>query len=258
MDTQIDSADSASFQMLKLLRTTWKALLVILLGMSVVLIWHLFRARPERRAPDRLPVHQTIPDFQLVNQTGQPFVRQNLSSGIWVANFVFTRCPGICPLLSTQMSKLQAQLDETDQPSVRLLSFSVDPEWDTPERLSEYAEKHHADIRRWFFLTGDQGAVQQLVTQGFQLSMMNRMNPMNRKNRMNRENPMHPMDAQPEGSHADHAQQQSLEQIVHSDRFVLIDPKFRIRAYYRGNEEGLINHIMHDIDLLQHEYELVL
>ena len=246
MNLQTDSANSASFHPLKLLRTIWKILLVPLLGMSTVLVWHLYQTEPQLRSPDRLPVHQTIPDFQLVNQTGQPFVRRDLSGGIWVANFVFTRCPGVCPLLSTQMSKLQTQLDETNRTSVRLLSFSVDPEWDTPERLSEYAEKHRADLHRWFFLTGEQEAVQQLVTQGFQLSMMNRQAVQAVQK------------AQSEGSHTHHSQQQSLEQIVHSDRFVLIDPEFRIRAYYRGNAEGLIDHVLHDVDLLELEYELVL
>ena len=96
------------------------------------------------------------------------------------------------------MSKLQTRLEETNQSEVRLLSFSVDPKWDTPERLSSYADRHSADSRRWFFLTGEQAAVQQLVTQGFQLSMMN---------------------ALPEGSHTNDGQHQQLEQIVHSDRF---------------------------------------
>jgi protein SCO1/2 len=141
------------------------------------------------------------------------------------------------------MSKLQTALEDGHQKSVRLLSFSVDPEWDTPERLSSYADKHGADPSRWLFLTGEKNAVQHLVKEGFQLAMMNEMN------------------ASAEGSHNANQhlnQKKALEQIVHSDRFVLIDPEFRIRAYYRGNTEDLIGQVLHDIAILQHEYELVL
>ncbi len=231
--------NSASFNPLELLRIIWRVLFIILLGMSAVMLWHVFQGEPQdsiQKSPDRLPVHQTVPDFQLVERSGQHFARQGLASHIWVANFVFTRCPGVCPLLSTQMAKLQTALQDARGTSVRLLSFSVDPEWDTTERLRSYADKHGADPNRWFFLTGELNAVQQLVTHGFQLAMMN---------------------AQPEGSTA-HRQHKQLEQIVHSDRFVLIDPEFRIRAYYRGTEAGLIEQVLHDIDMLQREYEHVL
>lgn len=229
--------ERASFNLLQLLRIVWRVLLVILAGLSVVLVWHVFHAKPQPGSSDRLPVYQTVPDFQLVEQSGQPFERQALFGNIWVANFVFTRCPGVCPLLSRRMAKLQTALEDESQTSVRLLSFSVDPEWDTPERLRRYADKHGADPHRWFFLTGELNAVQQLVKEGFQLAMMN---------------------VQPEGAHTTHGQHKQLEQIVHSDRFVLIDPEFRIRAYYRGNEEGLIEQVLHDIDILQREYAHVL
>lgn len=229
---------SFSFNPLRLLRTIWRVLFVMLLGMSAVLVWHIFSAKPQPGSSDRLPIHQIVPDFQLVKQSGQPFTSQDLSGTIWVANFVFTRCPGICPLLSARMSKLQTALQDAGQTEILLVSFSVDPEWDTPKRLSSYADKHGADSRRWFFLTGELPAVQQLVTQGFQLSMLNAR-----------------MNTPPEGSHTDHEQPMQLEQIVHSDRFVLIDPEFRIRAYYRGNAEELIDHVLHDIELLQHEYK---
>ena len=209
------------------------------------MIWHIFHAEPQPGSPDRLPVHQTVPDFQLVERSGQHFARQRLASHIWVANFVFTRCPGVCPLLSARMSKLQTALEATRQTSVRLLSFSVDPEWDSPERLKSYADKHSADPNRWFFLTGELNAVQHLVKEGFQLAMMNKRNTRNEVN------------APPEGSHGPHTQHTQLEQIVHTDRFVLIDPEFRIRAYYRGNEAGLIDQVLRDIEILQHEYESV-
>ena len=131
------------------------------------------------------------------------------------------------------MAKLQTRLEETDQPSIRLVSFSVDPEWDTPQRLSGYADRYGADADRWIFLTGELSVVQPLVRDGFQLAMMN---------------------APPDGSHTSHGQTKRLEQIVHSDRFVLVDPEFRIRAYYRGDETDVVERVMRDIEILRHEY----
>ena len=218
---------------LAVLRVVWRLLFVILLGMSGVLLWRVFDTPSQPGSPDRLPVHQTVPDFRLLAHSGQAFGRQMLSGHIWVANFVFTRCPGVCPLLSAQMAKLQTRLEETKQPSTRLVSFSVDPEWDTPQRLSGYADRYGADASRWIFLTGELSVVQPLVQDGFQLAMMN---------------------APPDGSHTGHGQTKRLEQIVHSDRFVLVDPEFRIRAYYRGDETDVVERVMRDIELLRHEY----
>ncbi|MCE2485746.1 MAG: SCO family protein [Desulfurellaceae bacterium] len=212
---------------LTVLRVVWRLLFVILLGMSGVLLWRAFDTTSQPGSPDRLPVHQTVPDFRLLAHSGQAFGR------IWVANFVFTRCPGVCPLLSSRMAQLQTRLEETDQPSIRLVSFSVDPEWDTPQRLSGYADRYSADASRWVFLTGELSVVQPLVRDGFQLAMMN---------------------APPEGSHTSHGQPKRLEQIVHSDRFVLVDPEFRIRAYYRGDETAVVERVMRDIEILRHEY----
>lgn len=218
---------------LAVLRIVWRLLFVSLLGMSGVLLWRAFDTTSQPGSPDRLPVYQTVPDFRLLAHSGQAFGRQTLSGHIWVANFVFTRCPGVCPLLSSRMAQLQTRLEETDQPSIRLVSFSVDPEWDTPQRLSGYADRYGADASRWIFLTGELSVVQPLVRDGFQLAMMN---------------------APPEGSHTSHGQPKRLEQIVHSDRFVLVDPEFRIRAYYRGDETAVVERMMRDIEILRHEY----
>ncbi len=223
---------NSSFPPLTLLRLVWRRLFVVLLGMSGILVWQRFDSPPRPSSPDRLPVHRTVPDFRLLTHHGQPFGRQTLAGHIWVANFVFTRCPDVCPLLSAQMAQLQTRLEETARPLVRLVSFSVDPEWDTPPRLSSYADRYGADPKRWIFLTGELHNIQPLVRDGFQLAMRN---------------------APPEDSHTGHAHKR-LEQIVHSDRFVLIDPEFRIRAYYRGNETGLVEQVRHNIKLLRYEY----
>src|SRR6185295_13308646 len=80
----------------------------------------------------------TVPAFQLINQDGQAFGSAQLAGKIWIADFVYTTCPGPCPMISSRMSELQKPLEKTD---VHLVSFTVDPEKDTPEVLRAYADK---------------------------------------------------------------------------------------------------------------------
>jgi cytochrome oxidase Cu insertion factor (SCO1/SenC/PrrC family) len=92
----------------------------------------------------------TVPSFQLVNQNGQAFGSAQIAGKIWIADFIYTTCPGPCPMISSRMSELQKPLEKTD---VHLVSFSVDPEKDTTEVLRGYAEKLQAEPVRWDFLT---------------------------------------------------------------------------------------------------------
>ncbi len=146
---------------------------------------------------------------------------------MWIANFIFTRCPGVCPLLTARMAKLQQELEKREENSVRFLSFSVDPKWDTPERLRQYAQRHGADPEKWFFLTGELKDLQRLIQRGFRLSAVR----------------MPPRDPQASDTPV----------IAHSDRFVLIDPRGRIRGYYLGNEKGVLEHILRDVETLRRE-----
>jgi len=107
-----------------------------------------------------------VPSFQLVNQNGQSFGSTQLAGKIWIADFIYTTCPGPCPMISTRMSELQKPLEKTD---VHLVSFSVDPEKDKPEVLRGYAEKLHADPKRWDFLTGPKSTIYDLSHNGFKL-----------------------------------------------------------------------------------------
>lgn len=140
----------------------------------------------------------TIGDFQLTDQSGRKFSRHELDGKTWVANFIFTECHGTCGPLSESMEKLQAKLAGTD---ARLVSFSVDPEHDTPARLADYATAHKA-TERWTFLTGDVGAMTTVVCGSF-------LQPMYRDK-----------DAPP-----------SMP-VSHSSRLVLVDREGRIRGFY--------------------------
>ena len=159
-----------------------------------------------------LPTLHALPGFRAVDQDGQPFDVSSLQGKVWVANFIFTDCPSICPMLTAQMGNFQRRLGE-DAGSVQLVSISVDPERDTPEVLKEYAERHRADLSSWRFLTlGDHAQTTQLLMTGFRVRMGAR-------------------EEQSAGGY----------DIMHASHFVLVDGARHVRGYYRTDAEGLAN-----------------
>jgi cytochrome oxidase Cu insertion factor (SCO1/SenC/PrrC family) len=170
-----------------------------------------------------LPVLGSVPAFSLTERSEETVARSDLEGQVWVADFIFTQCAGPCPLLSSRMSDLQDAL--RDRPDVRLVSFSVDPENDTPEVLSQYAKRFRADPDRWLFLTGDKTEIYQLVKNGFKLAVADSSTP---------ESP-------------------SPGIITHSTRIVLVDRKGRIRGYYHGTESDLEEKILPAIEELVKE-----
>jgi cytochrome oxidase Cu insertion factor (SCO1/SenC/PrrC family) len=118
-----------------------------------------------RRDVEQLPVIRAVPPFSLVDQNGQTVTNTDLRGKVWIADFVFTRCKGPCPLMTARMLEMQKALVKT--PDVKLVSVTVDPAHDTPEVLKAYAEANFADPERWKFLTGDQEVIEKLVTEGF-------------------------------------------------------------------------------------------
>jgi protein SCO1/2 len=118
-----------------------------------------------RRDVEQLPVIRAVPRFSLVDQNGQTVTNADLRGNIWIADFIFTRCAGPCPLMTARMLEMQKALVKT--PEVKLVSVTVDPEYDTPEVLKAYAEANFADSERWKFLTGDKAVIEKLVTEGF-------------------------------------------------------------------------------------------
>lgn len=132
--------------------------------LAVVMGFSLWRGA-ERRDTGQLPVIREVPGFTLTDQDGQTVTKDDLRGKIWIADFIFTRCQGPCPLMTSRMLEMQRALVKT--PEVKLVSVSVDPEHDTPEVLKAYAEANHADLGRWKFLTGDKEVIRQIVTEGF-------------------------------------------------------------------------------------------
>ena len=118
-----------------------------------------------RRDVEKLPVIRAVPEFSLIDQNGRTVTNADLRGKIWIADFIFTRCKGPCPLMTARMLEMQKALTKT--PEVKLVSVTVDPAHDTPAVLKAYAETNFADPERWKFLTGDKAVIEKLVTEGF-------------------------------------------------------------------------------------------
>lgn len=159
-----------------------------------------------------------VPHFQLLNQAGQPFGSAQLIGKIWIADFIFTTCPGPCPIISTRMSELQKPLEKTD---VHLVSFTVDPAKDTPEVLRGYAQKLQAQAGRWDFLTGPPSTIYNLSRNGFKLAV------------------------------SDGSEDAGIP--VHSTRMVLVDRHGEIRGYYDATEPDAVTKLLADTNHLLRE-----
>ena len=172
----------------------------------------LFR---QTAAPD-LPVLGDLPSFSLVAEDGNPFRKDDLLGRVWIADFVFTSCADACPRLQTKMKKLQDRLIPAEQGgNIGLLSISVDPERDTPEKLRQYAATFGARPNLWRSLTGDQREVERTVVRGFHTAMA----------KVPRE------DADPRLAAFD---------IMHGERLVLVDRMGRIRGYYDADDRDRV------------------
>ena len=166
-----------------------------------------------RPKEEPLPDLGTLPAFTFTRQDGQPFGLQQLQGRPFVANFIFTRCPTVCPLFTQKMAALQRGTD----PGLALVSFSVDPKYDTPERLAAYARKYGADEARWSFLTGDYAQLKDTIVGGFKVSM-------------GRET----------------ADENDVMGIFHGTHFVLVDAAGHIRGYYESNDAEATKQLVKD------------
>jgi protein SCO1/2 len=166
-----------------------------------------------------LPDLGTVPPFSLTERSGRPFGSNDLRGHVWVADFIFTRCPDFCPALTTRMGDVQRQVAADDDP-VRLVSFTVDPDHDTPAVLSDYAKRAGAGPS-WLFVTGPREALAALFRNGFKVAWA---------------------DDGPAGN-----------QITHSDRFVLVDRDLRIRGYYHGTDPEDVARLVRDARALRAE-----
>lgn len=115
------------------------------------------------QASDLPPTFLTLPDFTLMERSGKSVSRADLLGSVWVAGFIFTRCHETCPMVTGVMARLRSELPS----NVRMVTITVDPRYDRPAVLRDYAAAVKADPERWWFLTGDLAAVNNLLTKGF-------------------------------------------------------------------------------------------
>ena len=147
----------------------WGGLALIIAAISGAFVW-------KKLAPDGLsgsklmPVLGQLPDFVLNNQAGKAISLADLRGQAWVADVIFTTCPGPCKKMTHHFAELQTVLP-TNQP-IKLVSLTSNPEFDTPKVLKEYAESFGADSNRWWFLTGDKPQIRRLAVNDFKFTVM--------------------------------------------------------------------------------------
>lgn len=190
------------------------ALIVVILALGAIWLQVKF-------SEPALPKIGRIPDFELTERSGSPVRLADLHGKVWLADFVYTTCPGTCPMLSSRLSVLQEEAFRDD--GVRFVSISVNPEHDTPGVLQQYAEKFRAVPDKWLFLTGEKSKVRDLVNNGFRLV-------------------------------ADDAPQDAQQELVHSTKMVLVDQNGVIRVMYDGTTGDEKQKILRDIRRLLTEH----
>lgn len=163
-----------------------------------------------------LPVLAQLPDFRLVERNGQTLGLADLRGKVWIADFIFTRCPGPCPRMSSRMASLQRDLSGSE--GLRLVSITVDPDFDTQDVLAKYAAQYQAEEGRWFFLTGDKTAIHHLAKSGFLVGGVD-------------------------------------DVTLHTTRFVLIDRQGRVRGYYSSSDEDELRKLRNNARALLRETE---
>jgi cytochrome oxidase Cu insertion factor (SCO1/SenC/PrrC family) len=183
----------------------WALLVVMMVTVVAARLWS------PASSGEGLETYFDVPPFELIDQQERTVTAASLHGHPWIAAFIFTRCAGPCPMMTQKMSELQQAVPDH---RVKLVSFSLDPDYDTPEVLRQYAEAFGADPRRWHFLTGDRGDILE-VAAAMKITAVVGL--------------------------------ESEEDIIHADYFVLVDPQGRTRGYYRGTDDEALGRLAEDV-----------
>ena len=202
--------------------------LIMVLGIFLALLV-LYRITDSAPAPtlaqaQRLPKMSTIPPFVLTERSGKVITNADFAGKIWVADFVYTTCPGPCPLVSAEMLKIQKAV--ANDPHVQLVTFTVDPQTDTPAVLAAYAAQFHADPNKWWFLTGPEKPLYNLIQSGFLQAVQD-----------NRGQPQEP----------------GQFTVTHSTYFALVDVNGIMRGAYQSQDPDERKQLLADIAALERE-----
>ncbi|MAO08210.1 MAG: SCO family protein [Alteromonas sp.] len=208
---------------------------IVLFILSVIIIFSIYQVmKPEKTLKIYQPndvtselvdttiqyvkKYHTIADFKLVNQNGDTITQDDYKDKIYVADFFFTTCATICPIMTGHMVEIQEQLK--DDPEVLLLSHSVTPEIDTVAQLKRYALKKGVDDAKWNLVTGDKKQIYDLARKSYLAA---------------KDVPYNKYD------------------LVHTENFVLVDKERRIRGFYDGTDPEAIDQLLEDIKILKKE-----
>ena len=164
--------------------------------------------------------YHKINDFSLFNQNGYKITEEDYNNKIYVADFFFTTCPTICPIMTENMGYLQNKL--IDNPEILLVSFSVTPEIDSVQQLKKYALEKNVIDSKWNLLTGDKKEIYDLARKSYLVA----------KN-------------DGDGGKYD---------MIHTENFVLVEKEKRIRGFYDGTNQSEMDKLLNDIRILENSY----
>ncbi|MEN9702836.1 MAG: SCO family protein [Aquirufa sp.] len=164
-------------------------------------------------------VYHQIPSFRFLNQDSVFVSEKDVEGKVYVADFFFTTCPTICPKMKTQMLRIYERYKDRDE--VRIISHSIDPDFDTPNVLKDYAARLQVKAPKWNLLTGDKAAIYTLGQKSYMVS------------------------AQEDPNEAGG--------FVHSGAFILVDKNRHVRGIYDGTVEAEVNHLLEDMEILLKE-----
>ncbi len=187
--------------------------LIIVLAVILFITYTVFLFARQTDRPD-LPVLGQVHDFNLFDEKGEEFSLSTLQGDIWIANFFFTTCSDICPVMSKNMASLHRSFALVSD--VTQVSITVNPEFDSASVLQKYAEKYRANTSKWHFLTGTRAQITELAVKSFKLGSIE-------------------------------------EPVFHSSKFALVDRKGMIRGFYDGVQPGEVSQLFKDIVYLSKE-----
>jgi protein SCO1/2 len=188
-------------------------LLVVVVAVALTIFIPSFVCRPADKHLDDLG---TITSFTLTDEMNRPFTDGALHGHVTIVNFIFTRCDTICPVSTMKMERIQAKTEDVAK-KIKLVSFSVDPSYDTPERLLAYATKYRYQPDRWRFVTGDFNTVHDTIERQFMTSMMR-------------------LPDKPNG----------IPDISHQGYFLLLDKNAHLRGIYDSDRINQLDELIHD------------
>ncbi len=221
---------------MKSLLYKYRKFFIVLIVFSVVTISLFYSAlKPQKTLPIYNPAdvnpelvdstiqykskYHTIADFSFVNQNGDTITQKNYEGKIYVADFFFTTCGSICPKMTTNLEDVQKAV--LNNPKVMLLSHTVFPEVDSIPVLKEYAIKHHVVDSKWNLVTGDKKEIYTMARKSYLAVKLGRPD--------------------------------QLYDMVHTENFVLVDQKRRVRGFYDGTNKEEIKRLIDDINFLSQE-----